>query len=164
MPRDGSPAESAPVGLPCRSAGSVGSVPARLAGGWLHASTAGRALSWTLCGAGVLGLLAAWWLLRRASPGLLLVAAALWALPLLVTPPLFSRDAYAYAGQGHLVDVGLSPYSHGPADAPGPLASEVDDVWAHSRSPYGPVFLRLASWLTPGEHVLISVLLLRLVA
>ena len=49
-------------------------------------------------------------------------------------------------------------------DAPGPLSAEVDGVWAHARSPYGPVFLRLASWLLPGQHAYAAVLLLRLAA
>ena len=142
----------------------IGSVPARLAGGWLHAEPAGRAVAAALCAAGVALLLLGWWQLRDQSARAVLVAAAAWTGPLLLTVPLFSRDVFAYAGQGHLVDVGVDPYTHGPADAPGPLSAEVDDVWAHARSPYGPVFLRLAAWLVPEEHVLISVLLLRLLA
>jgi alpha-1,6-mannosyltransferase len=121
-------------------------------------------VSYALCGAGVVLLLACWWRLRSASTQTVLLAATSWAVPLLVAAPLFSRDVYAYAGQAHLVDVGLSPYKHGPADASGPLSAEVDDVWRHSHAPYGPVFLRVASWLVPGEHVVLSVLLLRLLA
>ena len=142
----------------------VGAVPAPLAGSWLHEAATGRALSYALVSAGVLGVLWAWWLLRSAPTRSVLVAAAAWSVPLLVSAPLFSRDVFAYAGQGHLVDVGLDPYAHGPADADGPLSAEVDDVWAHARSPYGPLFLRLASWLVPGEHVVLSILLLRLLA
>jgi len=37
-------------------------------------------------------------------------------------------------------------------------------VWQSARSPYGPVFLRLASWLVPGQHVIAAVFLLRLLA
>jgi hypothetical protein len=140
----------------------VGAVPASLAGSWLHQSSAGRALSYGLVLVGVLALLSAWWLVRGTSSRQLLITAAVWCVPLLVSAPLFSRDVFAYAAQGHLVDAGLDPYTHGPADAPGPLSAEVDDVWAHARSPYGPVFLRLASWLVPGQHVVASVLLLRL--
>jgi alpha-1,6-mannosyltransferase len=142
----------------------VGSVPASLADTWLHDSSAGRALSYALCGAGVLLLLGAWWQLRGAPTRLMLLAAAAWSVPLMLTVPLFSRDVFAYAGQAHLVDVGIDPYTHGPADAPGPLSAEVDDVWAPARSPYGPVFLRLASLLVHGEHVVLAVLLLRLLA
>jgi alpha-1,6-mannosyltransferase len=142
----------------------VGAVPASLADSWQHESSAGRALSYGFVLAGVLGLLWAWWAVRGSSPPVMLTAAALWGAPLLVAAPLFSRDVFAYAGQGHLVDVGLDPYEHGPADAPGPLSAEVDDVWARARSPYGPVFLRVASRLVPGEHVIVSVLLLRLLS
>jgi alpha-1,6-mannosyltransferase len=139
----------------------VGAVPARLAGSWLHESSAGRAFSYGLVLVGVLGLLSAWWSLRGAATRDVLVAAAVWSVPLLVSAPLFSRDVFAYAGQAHLVDVGLDPYLHGPADAPGPLSAEVDDVWAPARSPYGPVFLRLSSWLLPDQHVVTAVLLQR---
>jgi alpha-1,6-mannosyltransferase len=142
----------------------VGSVPARLAGSWLHDTQAGRATSHALCAAGLLVLLLSWWRLRGAGSGPVLLAATVWSLPLLLTPPLFSRDVYAYAGQANLVTLGLDPYAHGPEDAPGPLEAEVDDVWAAARSPYGPVFLRLASWLLPGEHVLAAVVLLRVLA
>lgn len=117
-----------------------------------------------LCAVGVLLLLVAWWRLRGSATSAVLQAAALWSVPLLVSVPLFSRDVYAYAGQAHLVDAGLSPYTHGPSAAPGPLSANVDDVWANTRSPYGPVFLRVASWLVPGQHVVASVLLLRLLA
>jgi hypothetical protein len=140
----------------------VGAVPASLDGWWLP--TSGRGLSYGLCLVGVLLLLGVWWRLRFASLREVLTAAGVWALPLLVAPPLFSRDVYAYAGQAHLVAVGLDPYSHGPDDAPGALASEVDDVWRGSPSPYGPLFLAVARWLVPGQHVVVSVLLLRLLA
>jgi hypothetical protein len=142
----------------------LGAVPAHLVGSWLHSTTTGQIASSAMCLGGLGALLVAWWRLRGSSPRFLLLAAATWSIPLLAAPPLFSRDVYAYAGQGHLVDVGLDPYMHGPADAPGPLANEVDAVWSHARSPYGPVFLRLAAWLVPGQHVLTSVLLLRLLA
>jgi hypothetical protein len=116
---------------------------------------------------GLLGvplLVVAWWRLRAASVRAVLAAAGLWSVPLLVAPPLFSRDAYAYAAQAHLVVRGLDPYTHGPADAAGPLSAEVDPVWLHTRSPYGPVFLRLAALVQPGEHPYAAVLLLRLLA
>ena len=88
---------------------------------------------------GVLLLAAAWWLLRSGA----VAAALLWSLPLLVAPPLFSRDAYAYVGQGALVADGLDPYSVGPAARPGPLADGVDEVWQDTPSPYGPLWLAL---------------------
>jgi hypothetical protein len=142
----------------------VGGVPRSLSAGWLHDTTAGRGLSYALCAAGVLVLLGAWWALRGATATEVKTAAALWSVPLLVCPPLFSRDVYAYAAQAHVVATGLDPYTHGPSDAPGPLTAEVDDVWAAAPSPYGPLFLRLAGWLVPGQHVVAAVLVLRLLA
>ena len=119
-----------------------------------------------LCVAGVALLLAAWWLLREGDARTVLTAAGLWSLPLLVTPPLFSRDLYAYAGQAHLVLSGLDPYAVGPSAAPGPLAAEVDPIWAGTPSPYGPVFLRLAAGLVAltGQHPLLAAFALRLLA
>lgn len=142
----------------------VGAVPAALAGSWLHGAALGRGLSFGLVLCGVALLLGSWWRLRGASCRVVGAAAGVWTLPLLVTPPLFSRDVYAYAGQAHLVALGLDPYLHGPSAAPGALAAEIDDVWIDTRSPYGPVFLRVASWVVPGQHVIAAVLLLRLLA
>jgi hypothetical protein len=142
----------------------VGAAPESMSGTWLHETATGRGLSYALSAAGVLLLLGCWWQLRDAGARALTTAAAVWSVPLLAAPSLFSRDVYAYAGQAHLVAVGLDPYSHGPADAPGPLSAEVDDVWAHARSPYGPVFLRLAGWVVPGQHVVAAVVVLRLLA
>jgi alpha-1,6-mannosyltransferase len=115
---------------------------------------------------GVLVLLAAWWLLRTAAPRVLYWATALWSLPLLVLPPLFSRDAYAYAAQAHLVLEGLDPYTSGPSDAAGPLSAEVDAVWRDAPSPYGPVFLWLAARVVQvtGERPLAAAYGMRLLA
>ncbi|MFD0593621.1 hypothetical protein ACFQZ4_14815 [Catellatospora coxensis] len=55
----------------------------------------------------------------------MLTIGAAWAAPLLVAPPLGSRDAYAYACQGWLWRAGLDPYAMGVADGgcPGPRRS-----------------------------------------
>ena len=123
-------------------------------------------LALPMCVAGVLLLLLAWWRLRSASVRSLLTATGLWSLPLLAAAPLFSRDVYAYAGQAHLVLTGLDPYTHGPVDAPGPLADEVDAVWSDASSPYGPVFLWLAARVVSvtGERPLLAAYGLRLLA
>src|SRR5947209_13500515 len=59
------------------------------------------------------GLLGAWTVLGRAlgqcSRRDVLVLCVSWSLPLLVAPPLFSADIYAYAGQGHLVANSIDP-------------------------------------------------------
>jgi hypothetical protein len=137
---------------------------------WLHEDYWGRWLSLALVIGGLLLLSAAWWRLgriaNRVRTSSVVGLAALWSIPLLVAPPLFSRDLYAYVGQGHLVSQGFDPYSVGPAAAPSSLILGIDPVWLWSPSPYGPVFLGLAARVTAltGEHALVAVLAMRLLA
>ncbi|MGW1303748.1 polyprenol phosphomannose-dependent alpha 1,6 mannosyltransferase MptB [Streptomyces sp. NPDC002514] len=110
---------------------------------------------------GVVLLIAAWALLGRVvrgpeppTPRALLLVLAVWASPLLLAPPLFSRDVYSYLAQGAMVDAHLDVYTRGPAQLGGPLADEVAPVWQHTAAPYGPAFLGVAaalSGLTRGE-------------
>lgn len=68
-----------------------------------------------------------------------------WALPVLMVPPLFSRDVYSYAAQGEMASRGLNPYAHGPtALGPNPYLRLVDPIWRNARAPYGPAWERLA--------------------
>ncbi|MFF3335178.1 polyprenol phosphomannose-dependent alpha 1,6 mannosyltransferase MptB [Streptomyces sp. NPDC002888] len=108
---------------------------------------------------GVVLLIAAWLLLGRLvrsadppSPRTLLLVLAIWAAPLLIAPPLFSRDVYSYLAQGAMVDAHIDVYAHGPARLGGPLAEEVAPLWQHTAAPYGPVFLAVASALTGLTH------------
>jgi hypothetical protein len=74
----------------------------------------------------------------------LAVIFAIWVLPLLVAPPLFSRDVYSYAAQGDMVTHGITPYQYGPSVlGAGPYVTNVDPLWGSAAAPYGPVFLRL---------------------
>ncbi|MFJ4828332.1 polyprenol phosphomannose-dependent alpha 1,6 mannosyltransferase MptB [Streptomyces sp. NPDC088747] len=110
---------------------------------------------------GVVLLIAAWALLGTVvrgpeppTPRSLLLVLAVWAAPLLLAPPLFSRDVYSYLAQGAMVDAHIDVYAHGPAQLGGPLADEVAPVWQQTATPYGPVFLAVASTLsgfTRGE-------------
>ena len=103
-----------------------------------------------------LGVLAASWLRLcslvarsgedAAPPGALALvrrATLAWAAPLLLAPPLFSRDGWSYAAQGVLAHYGLSPYEHGPGVLLGPIAEAVDPRWAATPAPYGPLPLIL---------------------
>ena len=65
----------------------------------------------------------------------------IWSLPLLITPPLFSRDVYSYVAQGKLMAAGINPYVSGPSVMPGWVNDGVDPLWADATSPYGQVFL-----------------------
>jgi hypothetical protein len=80
----------------------------------------------------------------RGAWGLL----ALWATPLVVGAPLFSRDVYSYVAGGVLARRGFNPYVASPHHlAGGPLYASIAEVWRHSPSPYGPLF-ELASRVT----------------
>ena len=95
---------------------------------------------------GVLLLGFAWWRLRDAG----LWPVLLWGAPLLLAPPMFSRDVYAYVGQAALVVEGVDPYANGPAALDGPLVEGIDEVWRETPSPYGPLWLALAGLVVRG--------------
>src|SRR3546814_20706877 len=52
---------------------------------------------------------------RDAALGTVRRATLVWSAPLMIAPPLFSRDGWSYAAQGMLTTLGVSPYDHGPA-------------------------------------------------
>jgi alpha-1,6-mannosyltransferase len=114
---------------------------------------------------GVAVLAFAWFQLRHVtSQRWLLVTAALWALPLLAVPPLFSGDAYAYACQGDLLAHGLSPYQHGVADRPCPWLGHVPELWWHTPTPYGPLWVAITGGAAATGNLWLAIGVLRLVA
>ncbi len=131
----------------------------------LRGSEAGRMSALTLVLVG-LGLVASAWLAlcrhvalaegedRADALDLVRFATMVWSAPLLVAPPLFSRDGWSYAAQGMLAHVGLSPYDHGPGALLGrwdalpwgfgirsgaPIVQAVDPMWIDTPTPYGPL-------------------------
>jgi alpha-1,6-mannosyltransferase len=94
------------------------------------------------------------------------LASAAWTAPLLLSPPLFTRDVYSYLAQGALALHGLDPYQLGPAKLPpGAVADNVHYVWQTTPAPYGPLFILIAktiNWLT-GENLILGVIGIRLV-
>ena len=125
-----------------------------------------------------IGLLVVCWLLigrlavpgrrRRLSRTQLTHTLAMWAVPFLVTPPIFSRDVYSYLAIGAQMLHGSNPYDQGPVEALGednPLAHQVDARWQHTTTPYGPGFLLIVKGVVAitGEHVVTGVLVQRLV-
>lgn len=96
----------------------------------------------------------------------LLTTGLLWGLPLLASAPLGSRDAYAYACQGQLVDHGLDPYRVGVAALPCTWLGSVPTLWWHTPVPYGPLWLVLSGGAASGSggHLWLAVGWLRLVA
>jgi hypothetical protein len=82
--------------------------------------------------------------LRPTEPWAIL---AIWAVPLLFGPPIFSHDAYSYAAQGWMIHNGLNPYNGGPGLLPGAFADQVAWVWRYTPAPYGPLSLQLSHGL-----------------
>jgi hypothetical protein len=83
--------------------------------------------------------------------------AAYWSTPLLLIPPLFSRDAWSYAAQGALVAEGYNPYEVGPGVLSGHIVEAVDPMWMQTPAPYGPLPLAyggLVAHLTLDPYVL----------
>ena len=147
-------------------------VPAPSAGAAV--GTQGQWLGVAFVYAGVIALLAAWYgILTACRCGGLVRLRPLagigvaWALPIVIGPPLMSRDVYAYAAQGSLAAHGGDPYTTTVARLAGsPYVHLVDPLWRHATSPYGPLFLELARGAAAagGRHVLVTIVGLRLVA
>jgi alpha-1,6-mannosyltransferase len=113
-------------------------------------------------------LLLGWWWYGKLGGSIrnAYVTLALWVAPLLVAPPMFSRDVYSYLAQGLMIDAGFDVYQYGPAVLGGLVAEQVPAMWQHTPSPYGPVFLVVAKVVTGvvDTHLIAGVLAMRLVA
>ncbi len=95
------------------------------------------------------------------------VVFVMWALPLAVGPPLFSKDVYAYSADGALLSHGFNPYTHG-VDALGNgnrYVAKVDPVWRGAAVPDGllVVAVEAAAVRLSGNDQLGTLELLRLV-
>ncbi|MGH3793446.1 MAG: polyprenol phosphomannose-dependent alpha 1,6 mannosyltransferase MptB [Pseudonocardiaceae bacterium] len=141
---------------------------------FIRMPTASLAIAYT----GMFMVVLAWlWLGALAAPGRLrLISRAqldrtmmMWVVPLMVAPPMFSRDVYSYLAQGAMADRGLNPYLLGPAEALGvdhPLVRGIPTIWRNTPAPYGPLFLALGrpiDWIA-GDDVVLGVLLHRTLA
>jgi hypothetical protein len=145
--------------------------------GALRHSMPGRMVGLSFMVAG-LGLMAWAWLSlgRQVMAGQrlrLLRIATLWSVPLLLIPPLFSRDAWSYAAQGALVAEGYNPYEVGPGLLSGPIVEAVDPMWMYTPAPYGPLplayggvvaHLTMDPYLLMLAHRLLAVLGIVLIA
>src|SRR6185437_14607744 len=122
--------------------------------------------------AGVAMLVWAWVRLGRdvlagtATAQQVTVAGVAWAAPLVLSPPLFTRDVYSYLAQGALALRGLDPYLVGPSKLPpGAVADNVHYVWQTTPAPYGPLFIYIAKMINAatGDHLILGVIGMRLV-
>ncbi|MCV7226849.1 polyprenol phosphomannose-dependent alpha 1,6 mannosyltransferase MptB [Mycolicibacterium komossense] len=92
----------------------------------------------------------------------------LWALPLLVAPPMYSKDVYSYLAQSQIARLGLDPYRVGPAPGLGldhVFTLSVPSLWRETPAPYGPLFLWIGRGISEltGENIVWAVLAHRLV-
>jgi hypothetical protein len=143
----------------------------RLAGGpvewWFDPSLGGGVAVFY---AGVMALSIAWLALRglAVTTRQLRIVGAAWCLPLLLTAPLFSQDAYSYLAQGTLVHLGIDPYRQAPAvlaqAGQAHVLGAVDPFWRHTTAPYGPLFLWIVGGIVAltGSHLVLGVVLIRL--
>jgi len=126
----------------------------------VHGSEVGRMMSLGIVMLG-LGLVASQWLSlcrhvahacdphsedREDALALVRHATLVWSAPLVLAPPLFSRDGWSYAAQGMLAKAGVSPYEHGPSVLSGPIVEAVDPRWMETVTPYGPIPVSVGSF------------------
>ncbi|WP_104109614.1 polyprenol phosphomannose-dependent alpha 1,6 mannosyltransferase MptB [Arthrobacter sp. N199823] len=95
-------------------------------------------------------MLRAWLRLRQHLAGwdeksapVLKKALILWVAPMMLALPLFSRDSYAYIGQGRLMQQGLNPYTDGISALNNYFLLGPDTLWTEAPTPYGPLWLWL---------------------
>ncbi|MDN5768892.1 MAG: polyprenol phosphomannose-dependent alpha 1,6 mannosyltransferase MptB [Humibacillus sp.] len=134
---------------------------------WLSAG-AGRFTATLLLVAGMALLVDAWLRLRPRSGSAPLhrLTWLLWSLPVLLAPPLFSRDAYSYAAQGQIIAQGMNPYEVGPVYVPGPFRDQVDPLWLFTPAPYGPLALQLQHFVVTitGDNAYVAAVAMRVPA
>ena len=126
-----------------------------LASGSSVGSTNARFLAIMVVYLGIVVMLGSWFETVRAlrrHPDLplktLVVTLVAWGAPVVLMPPIFSRDVYSYAAQGDMVIHGINPYLHGPSSlGSGSFLDLVDPLWRHAPAPYGPGWERLSGWI-----------------
>jgi alpha-1,6-mannosyltransferase len=102
-----------------------------------------------------------------ARPRDVVLVAAVWALPLMLGPALFSQDMYSYLAQGSILQHGLNPYHVAPTSLARwhetGLLSAVSTEWRTTTAPYGPGFLAVAGLLSSaaGSHIALGIELVR---
>ncbi|MFB9321220.1 polyprenol phosphomannose-dependent alpha 1,6 mannosyltransferase MptB [Cryptosporangium minutisporangium] len=134
-----------------------------------HGAGPGVCIALAMVGIGL--LVFAWWRTRTAREvSWVTRTAALWAVPLALAPPMFSRDLYIYATQGLVLGQGFDPYDVGPSaitDGPGvDWLTSISPTWADTPAPYGPLFLFFSSRIAEAAdgNLIVAVLALRALA
>ncbi|HUO39957.1 MAG TPA: polyprenol phosphomannose-dependent alpha 1,6 mannosyltransferase MptB [Mycobacterium sp.] len=134
-----------------------------------------QTVSLTMTTTGAVMMALAWLMLgrfalsdRRMSRSQLDRTLLLWMLPLLIAPPMYSKDVYSYLAQSQISRIGLDPYRVGPATGLGldhVFTLSVPSLWRETPAPYGPLFLWIGRGISEltGENVVAAVLCHRLV-
>jgi alpha-1,6-mannosyltransferase len=143
----------------------------------LRSSLVGSLAARALVIIGLAVLLQAWLLLGsellsrldvddRPSVRQVLGVLGFWAAPLLLAPPMFSRDVYSYYVQGRVFGAGYDPTTIGIDVIPGWFDDGADPMWVESPTPYGPLFLMVERTVATFAHpnAYLGALLFRLVA
>ena len=127
----------------------------QLAGMMIYAGLVLVVWAWVRLGRDVLA--------RRVSGRGVLVVALAWIVPLLISPPLFTRDPFSYLAQGALPLAGFDPYAVGPDAMGGVFTDNVHFFWQNTPAPYGPLFILLAKGVVTlvGTNVIAGVLAMR---
>ncbi|MFY1599702.1 polyprenol phosphomannose-dependent alpha 1,6 mannosyltransferase MptB [Micromonospora sp. WMMD737] len=117
-------------------------------------------LAWLMLGRFALGE-------RRMTRSQLDRTLLLWALPLLIAPPMYSKDVYSYLAQSEISLQGSDPYRVGPATGLGldhVFTLSVPSLWRETPAPYGPLFLWIGRGISAitGENIVEAVLFHRL--
>lgn len=134
-----------------------------------------QTVSLTMTTTGAVMMAVAWLMLgrfalgdRRMSRSQLDRTLLLWALPLLIAPPMYSKDVYSYLAQSQIAHIGLDPYRVGPATGLGLdhiFTLSVPSIWRETPAPYGPLFLWIGRGISAltGDDIVAGVLSHRLV-
>ncbi len=139
----------------------------------LRDTSPGLILSRLMIFAGVAILLQTWLVVgydllsgRRWDSARVAALVGVWSIPLVLAPPLFSRDVYSYFGQGRLLLEGFDPYQTGVAVLPGWFTFGADPMWGETPTPYGPFFLLLSRGVADfsGTQAYLGAVMFRLIA
>ncbi|GED98075.1 polyprenol phosphomannose-dependent alpha 1,6 mannosyltransferase MptB [Gordonia crocea] len=156
------------------------SLPSRMFGTALSLSIGGTLMlvvAWLLIGRFAVGRLSvevfhgttpARRMTRRQADHTLL----LWIAPIIVAPPLLSKDIYSYLAQSAIAYIGNDPYTVSPLNGLPPdhplyeLAGSVPNIWKDTPAPYGPLFLWLGQHITAltGDNITVGIFLHRMLA
>lgn len=134
-----------------------------------------QTVSLTMTTTGAVMMALAWLLLGRFTQGTRRMSRSqldrtllLWLVPLLLAPPMYSKDVYSYLAQSQISLLGKDPYRVGPAPGLGldhVFTLSVPSLWRETPAPYGPLFLWLGRGISrlTGENIVAAVLFHRLV-